>query len=679
MKKDFEIDLVYLWVNGNDQKWLEEKEEWQTRLGICSQSTNNCRFIDNQELKYSLRSVEMNAPWINKIFIVTNGQVPEWLDTSHPKIKIITHKEIMPADALPTFNSEAIETCIANIPELSEHFLYANDDTFINSPVSPDFFFDGNGNPIVRLVKHDWKEEIIAKKLYLKNVIYSMNLIKDKYGKEYKYEASHNIDAYRKSHLNACKQEFIEEFERTCRYKFRTENSVQRTIFSYWMLANALGTPIFCQNRVNDKTTKLEVLHQKITAPDNMKQTILKFKPSLLCINDGETVNPNDRKSLKGFLTELYPQKQEWEKEFNLQIEPVFDSHNYRTIVFAPDNNYCKYFSAALQSLIDNSKNFEDYDIIVFETDISERNKDMLQRMLPPNFSLRFFDITECINQKLGQLKLQIREYWSVSMYYRIFIPMIMQKYKRVLYCDSDVVTSGPLKEFFEIDFEDKEILAVIDTVSPVVDLFKERYEHLKNELQLSNPQNYFNSGIIMFNIEQIDLQNYMENLHRVLEVKTLLFPDQDILNMIFEGKVKLVSCRWNYQYGVTIFNKNYENIIYGDYKKDFLQARKYPVIIHYTSSRKPWHSPKEEWADRFWFYARKSPFYEEILYNHIKSRSIKEDTLKNINLKWKIYYNYYRAKLLSFVTFGKRRTHYVEKRDRFKQRVRDIRKFSRL
>ena len=102
MNKDFKIDLVYLWVNGNDTKWQEEKEEWQTRLNIPSGgSANNCRFIDNQELKYSLRSVEMNAPWINHIFIVTNGQVPEWLDTTHPKITIVTHKEIMPSEALP--------------------------------------------------------------------------------------------------------------------------------------------------------------------------------------------------------------------------------------------------------------------------------------------------------------------------------------------------------------------------------------------------------------------------------------------------------------------------------------------------------------------------------------------------------------------------------------------------
>lgn len=82
----------------------------------------------------------MYAPWINKIFIVTDNQIPDWLDTNHPKIRIIDHKEIMPEECLPCFNSNAIETCIDNITELSEYFLYANDDMFFSSPVKPDDF-----------------------------------------------------------------------------------------------------------------------------------------------------------------------------------------------------------------------------------------------------------------------------------------------------------------------------------------------------------------------------------------------------------------------------------------------------------------------------------------------------------------------------------------------------------
>src|SRR5574344_661291 len=126
-----EIDLVYLWVNGDDETWAKKKAHAlakRTGETLSKDSVDKCRFQDNDELKYSLRSVEKYAPWINKIYIVTDNQIPEWLNTDNKKIKIVDHKEILPEDALPTFNSSAIETRITKIPNLSEHFLFANDD-----------------------------------------------------------------------------------------------------------------------------------------------------------------------------------------------------------------------------------------------------------------------------------------------------------------------------------------------------------------------------------------------------------------------------------------------------------------------------------------------------------------------------------------------------------------------
>lgn len=674
MKKDLKIDLVYLWVNGNDPKWQEEKEYWQKKLNIpTGDSTNNCRFIDNQELKYSLRSVEMNAPWINKIFIITNGQVPDWLDTSHPKIKIVTHSQIMLPDTLPTFNSEAIETCIANIPELSEYFLFANDDCFINKPVEPSFFFNNNSQPIVRLVKQHWQPEEIEQKLYLNNVIFSMNLIKKCYGVEYKYESAHNIDAYRKSYLIKCRETFQKEFENTCYCKFRTKNSAQRTIYSFWMLANRLGKLKECKRKNKD------ALYLTLSTTNQMRKTIKSRNPYLVCINDEEQTSPDNRMKLKNFLAELYPCRQPWEKQQDFQIEPAFKFQRAIPIVFAPDNTYSKYFGVALQSLIDNSMNYENYDIIVFDSDISERNKEILTNMLPSNFSLRFFDINTFISDYIGPINLKEMQYWSCSMYYRIFIPVVMKKYKKVLYCDSDICFNKPIQEMFDIDFEDKKLLSVIDTASPVLHLYKSRKQHICGELGLQNPDRYFNSGILMFNNEKINSEDYINRFKNILQTKTLLFPDQDILNILFDGQTTLISCKYNYQYGVKIFNQNYVNIIIGDYKKDYIEAGKKPVIIHYTSSRKPWHSHKEDLAEIFWYYARRCPFYEEILYTDLKAKSISEETIKNLNLKSKIYFNYYRAKLLSFLTFGKLRKHYQEKRDRYKKRIREIRKFSRL
>ena len=146
------IDLVYLWVNGNDPQWKMKKRMVLTERGEAPapEALNKGRFVENDELKYSLRSVEMYAPWINKIWIVTDDQTPEWLNTDHPKVQMVSHRDILPAEYLPTFNSHAIEASIPNIEGLEEKFLYANDDMFFAKPTTPDFFYTKTGLPIAR-------------------------------------------------------------------------------------------------------------------------------------------------------------------------------------------------------------------------------------------------------------------------------------------------------------------------------------------------------------------------------------------------------------------------------------------------------------------------------------------------------------------------------------------------
>ena len=97
--------------------------------------------------RYSLRSLEVNAPWIRNIYIVTNGQIPSWLDTNNPRVRIVTHEEIFTdKSALPTVSSPAIELNLHHIPDLSDYFIYFNDDVFLGSPVYPyDFMTLNNG------------------------------------------------------------------------------------------------------------------------------------------------------------------------------------------------------------------------------------------------------------------------------------------------------------------------------------------------------------------------------------------------------------------------------------------------------------------------------------------------------------------------------------------------------
>lgn len=145
----FPVDVVYTWVDGTDSAWLARKRqavEQSSGEDLTEEAAADMRFIDHDELRYSLRSIERYAPWIRHIWIVTDRQRPAWLDTEHPKITMVDHADIAPEGTeLPTFNSHAIEANLHRISGLSEHFLYFNDDVFLSSPVGPDLFFSPNG------------------------------------------------------------------------------------------------------------------------------------------------------------------------------------------------------------------------------------------------------------------------------------------------------------------------------------------------------------------------------------------------------------------------------------------------------------------------------------------------------------------------------------------------------
>lgn len=143
------IDLVYTWVDGTDPAWrarmLAERDDVDP-AAVEESATAESRFTSRDELRFSLRSVEYYASWFNHIYLVTDGQVPDWLDLNHPKLTVVDHKEIF-ADtaALPVFNSHAIESQLHHIAGLTDRYVYLNDDVFFMRPTDPELFFEGNG------------------------------------------------------------------------------------------------------------------------------------------------------------------------------------------------------------------------------------------------------------------------------------------------------------------------------------------------------------------------------------------------------------------------------------------------------------------------------------------------------------------------------------------------------
>ncbi|MFJ3930360.1 MULTISPECIES: stealth conserved region 3 domain-containing protein [unclassified Streptomyces] len=143
----FPVDAVYTWVDGNDPAMAAKRRAHQERSNnvIAPRETGDSRYTSHDELKYALRSLEMYAGFIRNVYLVTDAQVPSWLDPAAEGLTVVDHRDILPVDALPVFNSHAIESRLHHIPGLSDHFLYFNDDVFINRPVSAAHFFHGNG------------------------------------------------------------------------------------------------------------------------------------------------------------------------------------------------------------------------------------------------------------------------------------------------------------------------------------------------------------------------------------------------------------------------------------------------------------------------------------------------------------------------------------------------------
>lgn len=137
------IDFVVTWLDSNDPGWQEQYNLYNPKS---KGDKADARFRDSGTFPYWFRAVETYAPWVNKVYVVTNGKNPDWLRTSHPKLVLVKHNDYIPQDCLPTFNSCTIELYMHKIKGLSEHFVYFNDDMLLNAPVSPDYFFK-NGLP----------------------------------------------------------------------------------------------------------------------------------------------------------------------------------------------------------------------------------------------------------------------------------------------------------------------------------------------------------------------------------------------------------------------------------------------------------------------------------------------------------------------------------------------------
>ncbi|HDZ5091127.1 TPA: glycosyltransferase family 8 protein, partial [Campylobacter jejuni] len=297
-------------------------------------------------------------------------------------------------------------------------------------------------------------------------------------------------------------------------------------------------------------------------------------------------------------------------------IAPLFD--NQIGIVLAVDENYINYLCVTIESLQYNCSIENDYDIVIlFSYSNDFIQNEIIQNYSKENFSIRFIDISYIINYFDDQF-FYICNHFTIAMYYRFFIPSIFKNYKKIIYLDCDAILLDDISSLYTIDLKENLLGVVLDTEIQRMHFLKNNewsknfINYLKNDLTLKKSENYFQSGFIIFNIQKCLEFNLMEKcLIALKNIKTPMFPDQDILNKVTEEKVYYLDLSWNVENHIMVFNRANLDNFPKDTLEQYLKSLKEVKFLHFSGCIKPWQDPTSYNAHLWWHYARQTPFYE--------------------------------------------------------------------
>ena len=311
-----EIDFVVTWVDNNDPKWQEDLRQAKNIDG----DSRDSRYREWGTLKYLFRGFKEFTPWVNKIYFVTYGHLPSWLNTNHPKLVIVKHEEFMEKENLPVFNINPIEINFHNIKGLSEHFVYFNDDTFVTAPITKERFFK-NGLPVNSAISHIMhvgeiahivsNDLAILNKHFDKRKVIFNNLSKwfsFGYGLQvwrtllllpfkpftgfYNY---HHPQPFLKSTYVEVWEKEPELMNQVSRSKFRSSQDINQYLFRYWQLAKGQFYPSTFKQDYK-KSKYIEVSNYKDA--QEVAKDIISKKFELYCPNDN-LVNVDDNEYLQ--------------------------------------------------------------------------------------------------------------------------------------------------------------------------------------------------------------------------------------------------------------------------------------------------------------------------------------------------------------------------------------------
>lgn len=342
-REQYPIDFVLFWVDPLNKQWQQEKAEYQAKASGEQEQEGNLavRYRDWDNLQYWFRGVEKYAPWVRKVYLVTWGAVPEWLDTANPKLEIVYDHDILPEGCAPVFSSNPKDVNIHRIPGLSEHFVYFNDDMFLTKETQPTDFFV-NGLPREMAVSYvlsnnpdnDSFQHILFTMMGVVNGCFSKKEVQRKhwhqwytlkYGKQvintlrtrpFRFFSGimipHLPSPLRRSTCEEVWQEIPDHMMDTSSHRFRDPKDLNQYIFRYWAICKGEFIPTNVY-----KYGKEYFFHDGLTEKLCSDITTQRYK--MICINDSREVR--DFESCKAQIREAFdrilPDKSSFEKDNN--------------------------------------------------------------------------------------------------------------------------------------------------------------------------------------------------------------------------------------------------------------------------------------------------------------------------------------------------------------------------
>lgn len=303
-------------------------------------------------------------------------------------------------------------------------------------------------------------------------------------------------------------------------------------------------------------------------------------------------------------------------------LEPAFAKNNI-AIALSADDYYLPYIATLIGSIKFNASKKYNYDILVMHKNISDYGQKSTQRFLmdDKNFSLRFINVSS-YGKKFERLFL--RGHFTIETWFRLLMPEIFEKYDKILYLDSDMVANADVAELYRTNIEGFLLAAChdADTAGLYNGYEPKKKEYMDEALRLDSPYDYFQAGVILFNLAEFRREYSVKEMLRVAAERDWQLLDQDVLNVLAKNRVKYVDMSWNVMFDWRyIRRKDIISLAPKILSDEYDAAHADPKIIHYAGPDKPWNDPYADYADIFWKYARNSPFYEEIVYRMMTYR----------------------------------------------------------